>query len=205
MSSSGVGAGRQDRGKLIVISGPSGAGKTSICKALLEQLPYAVWSVSATTRPPRRGEINGQSYEFVTREEFDRREAHGEFLESAAYVGHRYGTPRKPVEEALAKGQNVIMEIEVQGAIQVASKMPDSIRIFVMPPNVESLRARLEGRNTEAQEQLKRRLAEADGEIAVARDSGCYPYFVVNDVLESTIERVKRIIERGENHNGEKP
>lgn len=188
------------RGKLIVISGPSGAGKTSICKALLRDLPSAVWSVSVTTRPPRPGEVSGESYEFIAAQEFARREAASELLESAAYVGHRYGTPRKPVEEALSRGMNVVLEIDVQGGKQIAAKMPDSIRIFVLPPNLESLRARLEGRKTEAAEQLATRLAEADGEIAFARDSGCYQHYVVNDVLDATIEQVKRIVqeEQGE-------
>ena len=181
-------------GKLIVISGPSGAGKTSICRALLEQLPDTVWSVSATTRPKRAGEIDGESYEFVSDAEFARREAAGEFLESAEYIGHRYGTLRRPVEEALARGRNVVLEIDVQGGMQVAGKMPVAVRIFVLPPNPESLRARLEGRQTEAREQVVKRLGEADGEIAVARDSGCYQHFVVNDVLETTIEEVKGII-----------
>lgn len=195
MSSSDPDARAHERGKLIVISGPSGAGKTSICNALLEQLPDAVWSVSVTTRPQRAGERSGQSYEFVSPKEFERREAAGEFLENAVYVGHRYGTLRRPVEEALSRGQNVIMEIDVQGGVQVAAKMPESIRVFVLPPDPQSLRARLEGRKTEAEEQLAKRLAEADGEIAFARDSGCYQHFVVNDVLETTIEKVKQTIE----------
>ncbi|MEK7731682.1 MAG: guanylate kinase [Planctomycetota bacterium] len=184
------------RGCLIVISGPSGAGKTSICKALLAGLPDTVWSVSVTTRPPRPSEVNGDSYQFVSRSEFDAKEKAGELLESAEYIGHRYGTPRRPVEEALKAGRNVVMEIDVQGGMQVAKKMPESVRIFVLPPNMESLRARLEGRRTEAAEQLAKRLAEADGEIAIARDSGCYSHFVVNDVLETTVEQVKRIIEQ---------
>ena len=183
------------RGCLIVISGPSGTGKTSICKALLEQVPGTVWSVSVTTRPPRPGEVNGRSYKFVSTEEFEAKQKAGELLESAEYIGHRYGTPRRPVEEALAAGRNVVMEIDVQGGMQVAKKMPESVRIFVLPPNMESLRARLEGRRTEAAEQLAKRLSEADGEIAIARDSGCYKHFVVNDVLETTVEQVKRIIE----------
>jgi len=183
------------RGCLIVISGPSGAGKTSICKALLEQVPGTVWSVSVTTRPPRPGEVNGRSYKFVSKEEFEAKHAAGELLESAEYIGHRYGTPRRPVEEALGTGRNVVMEIDVQGGMQVAKKMPESVRIFVLPPNMESLRARLEGRRTEAAEQLAKRLTEADGEIAIARDSGCYKQFVVNDVLEATVEQVRRIIE----------
>ena len=181
-------------GKLIVISGPSGAGKTSICRALLERVPNTSWSVSATTRPMRPGDVNGESYEFVTAEEFARREAEGEFLESAEYVGHRYGTPRRPVEEAVGRGENVVLEIDVQGGMQVAARMPESVRVFVLPPSPESLRARLEGRRTEAEEQLVKRLAEADGEIATARDSGCYQHFVVNDILETTIEEVRRIV-----------
>jgi len=194
MSSSASGSGPKKRGRLIVISGPSGAGKTSICRALLARLPDSVWSVSATTRPRRPSDEAGTSYEFLSREEFERRERLGEFLESAEYVGNRYGTPKAPVERALAAGRSVVMEIDVQGGMQVAAKMPESIRVFVLPPNRESLKARLEGRDGDAQEQLAKRLAESDGEIAVARDSGCYQYFVVNDVLEVTIEQVMGIL-----------
>lgn len=186
----------KDRGCLLVISGPSGAGKTSICKALLSEWPDAVWSVSMTTRTPRAGEVDGQSYRFVSRAEFESRIKSGEFLEFAEYVGQMYGTPRGPVENALASGRNVVMEIDVQGGIQAAQQKPDSVRVFVMPPDAASLRSRLEGRKTEAAEQLAKRLAQADGEIAAARDSGCYPYFVVNDVLETTVEEVKRIVEK---------
>ncbi len=185
----------KDSGKLIVISGPSGTGKTSICEALLEQLPDTVWSVSVTTRR-KRSQEGGHSYEFVTREEFEAREAAGEFLESAEYIGERYGTPLRPIQAALARGQNVVVEIDVQGAIQVAAKVPESVRVFVLPPDMESLRARLEGRKTEAREQLAKRLAKADGEIAIARDSGCYHHFVVNDCLQTTIEQVKSIIQK---------
>ncbi len=195
MSNEPGAAGSPTKGKLIVISGPSGAGKTSICDALLQQMPGTVWSVSVTTRPPRPGEVIGQSYEFLGDEEFAERESAGELLESAEYVGHRYGTPRGPVEAALAEGKNVVLEIDVQGGIQVARKMPESVRIFVMPPDRDSLRARLEGRKTEAQDQLARRLAKADGEIAAANDSGCYQHFVVNDVLESTVEEVRSIVQ----------
>lgn len=194
MSSSRSVSGDPAGGRLIVISGPSGAGKTSICKVILAQLPRATWSVSVTTRPQRPGDVPGESYEFITRDEFDRREAAGEFLESAEYVGHRYGTPRKAVERALADGCYVVLEIDVQGGIQVAAAMPNSLRIFIMPPNHESLRARLEGRNTEAAEQLAKRLGEADGEIAIARDSHCYHRFVVNDVLDTTIDEVMQIV-----------
>lgn len=194
MSSSSAEAGSTKRGRLIVISGPSGAGKTSICRALLTRVPDTIWSVSATTRPVRPSDKVGTSYEFLSREEFGRRERGGEFLESAEYVGNRYGTPRAPVEQALVAGTNVVMEIDVQGGMQVAAEMPESLRVFVLPPNRESLKARLEGRDGDAQEQLAKRLAESDGEIAVARDSGCYQHFVVNDVLEDTIAQVIGIL-----------
>lgn len=181
---------------LIVISGPSGVGKSSICKAVLERLPGAVWSVSATTRPIRADDRPGETYEFITEEEFRRREVEGRFLESAVYCGYHYGTPRPPVEQALSEGRIVIMEIDVQGTRQVAEKMPLSTRIFVLPPTAESLRLRLEGRRTEQEQSLARRLARADGEIAFARDSGVYQYFVVNDDLEESIRKVLDIIHR---------
>jgi len=194
MSNSPPESGSKGQGRLIVISGPSGTGKTSVCNALLQRLPNAAWSVSATTRPRRPGDVAGESYEFVTPEEFEKRKADGAFLEYAQYVGHQYGTPRRPVEKAVAEGRFVVLEIDVQGGMQVAKTMPDSLLIFILPPSPESLRARLEGRKTEAAEQLAKRLGEADGEIAVARDSGCYHHFVVNDVLDDTIDEVKNII-----------
>ncbi len=201
MSSSGskpgsVKLGSIGRGRLIVISGPSGAGKTSICRALLVEVPDTVWSVSVTTRTPRKSDEAGTSYEFVSRDEFERREREGAFLESAEYVGNKYGTPRAPIEQALGDGKNVLLEVDVQGGMQIAANMPESVRIFVMPPNAASLRARLEGRDGDAQAQLSKRLAESDGEIAAAHESGCYQHFVVNDILEDTIENVKRILEK---------
>jgi len=186
---------RKRRGKLIVISGPSGTGKTSICQALLERDPNAVWSVSATTRRPRGSEMNGHSYEFITHQEFEERRERGGFLEWAEYLGQLYGTPKVPVVEALEAGRDVIMEIDVQGGVQVAERMPDSVRVFVLPPTMESLKARLAGRQTESAEQLSRRLAQADGEIGFARDSGAYPRFVVNDVLEDTVAQIAGLIE----------
>lgn len=189
---------RQDApgGALLVISGPSGAGKTSICNALLDRLPSVAWSVSATTRPKRAGEVDGRNYHFISREEFLAMRDADAFLESAEYVGNLYGTPIGPVRKAVAEGKIVVLEIEVQGGIQVARRMPESVRVFVLPPTRETLEARLKGRKTESEEQLRKRLAEADGEIAVARDSGCYQHFVTNDVLEDTITEVMDIVQR---------
>ncbi len=182
------------RGKLVVISGPSGAGKTSICNALLERVPNARWSVSVTTRPPRGQEKDGGEYRFVSRDEINRMIAAGELLEHAEYVGHIYGTPRQPVEEALERGEIMVMEIDVQGGAQVAEQMPESLRVFVLPPTMETLQARLAGRHTESEALQHKRLEEADGEIAFARGSGHYQYFVTNDILEETISRVIDII-----------
>ncbi len=184
------------KGRLIVISGPSGTGKTSICNELLRRLPNAAWSVSATTRPKRANEADGESYHYVSPEEFAAMKERGAFLETAEFVGNQYGTPAAPVLKAVDQGRFVVLEIEVQGGIQVAQKLPDSIRIFVLPPTRESLMARLEGRKTETEEQLRKRLAEADGEIAAAWESGCYQHFVVNDVLEETVKEVMDIIEK---------
>lgn len=184
------------RGKLVVVSGPSGAGKTSICNELLRRIPNSRWSVSVTTRPKRGDEVDGEAYRFVSREQFERMIAQGELLEYAEYLGQLYGTPRAPVEEALAAGQIMILEIDVQGGAQIAARVPDSIRIFVLPPTRETLQARLEGRRTESEALQRKRLAEADGEIAFARSSGCYQYFITNDILEDTVQQVLEIIRK---------
>lgn len=182
------------RGRLLVISGPSGAGKTSICDGLLETVPRARWSVSVTTRPRRGNEVDGEAYRFITRAEYDRMVASGELLEHAEYLGNGYGTPLGPVREAIANGDVLILEIDVQGAEQVARKMPDSIRVFILPPTMETLQARLQGRKTESDAIQKKRLAEADGEIAFARNSGVYPYVITNDILDDSIQQVHRIL-----------
>lgn len=184
------------RGKLVVVSGPSGAGKTSICDELLRRIPHSRWSVSVTTRPKRGEEVDGQAYHFISQREFERMIEQDELLEYAQYLGNMYGTPRAPVEAAVAAGEVIIMEIEVQGGAQVARRAPDSIRIFVLPPTMETLKARLEGRQTESEALQRKRLAEADGEIGFARNSGYYQHFITNDILQDSVDRVIEIIQR---------
>ena len=183
------------RGTLVVISGPSGAGKTSICNELLKRIPNSRWAVSVTTRPPRGQEKDGEAYRFISPEEFQRMVAADELLEHAQYLGNCYGTPRRPVEEAIAAGQTIIMEIDVQGGAQVARRMPQSVRVFVLPPTMETLKARLAGRQTESDSLQAKRLAAADGEIAFAQTGGCYPHIITNDILEDSVRRVLEIID----------
>lgn len=195
MSSSEPALGSGGRGCLVVVSGPSGAGKTSICERLLERIADSMWSVSVTTRPRRGNEVDGANYRFISGEEFASMRDRGELLEWAQYVGNLYGTPADPIRRAIGADKTVILEIDVQGGIQVSEKMPDSVRVFVLPPTRETLEARLKGRETETADQLRRRLAAADGEIAAARDSGAYDHFVTNDDLAETVSRLLVIIE----------
>lgn len=179
-----------NKGKLFVISGPSGTGKGTICKELIKNENIRL-SVSMTTRGPREGEIHGVNYYFTSKEEFILKIDEGGFLEHAEVFGNYYGTPKKEVMDRLDEGIDVILEIDVQGALQIKKVYPDAILVFILPPSLTELRNRLTGRGTETPEVLERRLGEAVNEISYAEQ---YDYAVVNDQLEDAVENVKSII-----------
>lgn len=182
-----------ERGLLIVFSGPSGVGKGTVRKEIFEHKDNKFkYSVSMTTRPQRPGEVDGVDYHFRTREEFEELIRQGQMLEYAEYVGNYYGTPLNYVNETLDQGIDVFLEIEVQGALQVKSKVPDGVFIFLTPPDLEELQDRLVGRGTDSEEVIAQRIARAKEEIALMRE---YDYAVVNDVVPLAAERVRRIIE----------
>jgi guanylate kinase len=177
----------------VVISGPSGVGKSTILKQALEQTG-AVFSVSATTRQPRVGEVAGREYYFVTRPAFEEMIRLGELLEWAEVFGNYYGTPWPAVLETIAAGKTVVMDIDVQGGLQVHKKMPDARFVLILPPSIEVLRQRLAGRGTETSESLACRLAKAQEEMSAATASGVYNYRVVNGDLVQAVSQVVAII-----------
>ncbi len=179
------------RGNLIVFSGPSGVGKGTMLKNCLEALPNLKYSVSATTRQPREGEQHGREYYFISREEFQNMAENGGMLEYAEYNGNYYGTPKAYCEELLDRGIDVVLEIEVQGALQVKKLCPDALMIFVMPPSIEVLESRLCGRNTESAELVSGRMAIAREELKAAYN---YDYVIVNDNLEQAVNELKAVI-----------
>ncbi|MBQ6588041.1 MAG: guanylate kinase [Butyrivibrio sp.] len=179
------------KGIIIVVSGFSGAGKGTIMKALISKYDQYALSISATTRDPRPGEENGREYFFVSNEEFEKLIAENGLIEHAGYVNHYYGTPRKFVEDKLNAGIDVILEIEIQGALQIKEQYPDAVLLFVMPPSAEVLEQRLRGRGTESDEVIRQRLKRANEE-AVGIEN--YDYIVINDKLEDAVERVHGII-----------
>lgn len=184
------GAGLQ-KGFLVVVSGPSAAGKNTLLSAVMPSLPRARYSVSATTRPPRPGEKHGRDYFFLTEEEFDRKVADGEFLEWATFVGYRYGTPRDFVERCLREGSIVLMDIDIQGAAQVKARMPEAILVFVLPPSFRVLQERIVARGKDSPASIARRMAEVHHELARIPD---YDYVICNNNLDDAVASLKSII-----------
>lgn len=178
-------------GKLFIFSGPSGAGKGTICKKLLEENKELAISVSMTTRAPRNGEVEGVSYYFTDKETFRKRIEDGEFLEHAEVYGNYYGTPRGPVIEKLSNGIDVILEIDMQGALKVKENYPEGVFIFILPPSMSELRKRLTGRGTETEEAIELRLGETLKELSYIEK---YDYCVVNGELDEAVARVKSIV-----------
>lgn len=180
------------KGMLLVLSGPSGAGKGTLYSRLLQEDGDMHFSVSYTTRAPRPGEVDGKDYYFVTEEAFREMLNKDGFLEHAEVHGHFYGTPREPVIKQLEAGNSVMLDIDPQGALQVMASMPDCVSVFILPPSFGELRLRLEGRGTEKQEDVERRLRNARGEVAL-KDK--YQYLVVNDKVDEAFSRLKTIVE----------
>lgn len=179
------------KGLLIVLSGPSGVGKGTVCSALRSRVPELVYSVSATTRSPRIGEVDGINYFFKSREEFLSMIDNDQLLEHAEYVGNYYGTPRDFVEETIAGGKDIILEIEVQGALKVKEKFPEGIFIFLTPPSLDELKDRIVGRGTESQDTINHRMSVAVDEMELIKH---YDYAVINDEINLACKRIESII-----------
>jgi len=183
-----------DKGRLYVISAPSGTGKGTIIAKMLELRPELRLSVSAATRQPREGEMDGVNYFFVTREFFEDMIVRGEFLEYAEYVGEYYGTPKKPIHEHIEAGRDVLLEIETNGAMQVMMMNPDAVSIFIVPPSLEELERRLRGRGTDSEDKLIHRLERAKLELDYQDE---YAHVVVNDDITTAAEEILGIIDGG--------
>ena len=180
------------RGILVVVSGFSGAGKGTLMKELLKRYDNYALSISATTRSPREGELDGREYFFVDKDRFQQMIAEGELIEYAQYVNHYYGTPREYVERQMASGKDVILEIEIQGARKIKKKFPEAVLVFVTAPSMEELKERLVGRGTETAEVIHQRLARAAQEAEGVDE---YDYLLVNDQLEDAVDRLHNIIQ----------
>lgn len=174
-----------------MLTGPSGVGKGTLVQLLLERQPHWFLSISATTRSPRAGEVDGQSYYFLTKEEFQTWIGEEKLLEWAEYAGNYYGTPRQPVEEQIAQGKTVLLEIEVLGARQIKQTFPSARRIFILPPSVEVLEERLRGRGSDSETAIAKRLAQAQQELQAAAE---FDYQVVNDDLDQALHRLVKLI-----------
>ena len=179
------------KGMLLVVSGPSGTGKGTLCERLLRSDPTIMFGVSATTRKPREGEIDGVHYHFIDEERFDKMLAEKAFLEHATVHGHRYGTPKDQVERAIEEGRNILLDIDPQGALSVMSAMPETVSIFILPPSYSALRERLHTRNTDDPDEILKRLSNAYGEVRLLKH---YTYALVNDQLDQAFGMLSDII-----------
>ena len=178
------------KGLLIVVSGPSGTGKGTVCSELLNQAQDLAYSISATTRQPRAGEVEGKNYYFMDKTDFEQKIAEGGFLEYANVYGNYYGTPLAKIEERLAAGEDILLEIDTQGALNVMKKCPDGLFIFLVPPSLAELERRIRGRGSETAESLAKRMGSAKKEI---EDGRKYGYVVVNDTVKKAVSRIMAI------------
>ncbi|MBM0742240.1 guanylate kinase [Phormidium sp. CLA17] len=178
-------------GKLIVLTGPSGVGKGTLLRSLMERHPELYLSISATTRSPRLGEVEGKDYYFLSRSAFERMIANGEFLEWAEFAGNLYGTPRTAVEEQIRRGQWVIVEIELEGARLIRKAFPEALRIFILPPSLVELEYRIRSRGTETEDAIARRLHRAEVEINAATE---FDIQIINDDFEKALDRIETVL-----------
>ncbi len=179
------------KGRVYIISGPSGSGKDTVMKKLFERMPEIAFSISSITRPMRPGEVEGEKYNFISRERFEQMIQNDELLEHNVFVGNYYGTPKAPVINCIESGRDMLIEVDVNGAAQIRQKLPDAISIFVMPPSLEALKNRLNGRGTDDADIIEKRLNEALREIASAKD---YDYIVINDNLDTAVDDFVKIM-----------
>ena len=180
-----------NKGGVFIISGPSGSGKDTVMTALFKKMPELLFSISSITRAMRAGEREGEKYNFITREKFEDMLKNDRLLEHNEFVGNYYGTPREPVERAIANGQDMVIEVDVNGAAQIREKMPEAVSIFIMPPSFAELKRRLSGRGTESEELIQKRLISALGEIKRAAE---YDYIVVNEDIAAAADDIMSVI-----------